>query len=487
MKSYDVIVLGGGLLGCFAARNLMRYDLKVALLEKREDICTGISRSNTAIVYSGCDIKPGTTKAAMTVRAAKNFHTLCDELGVRFSRCGSLMVSFGENGTKVLERKLEMGRENGVADMRLLNREEVLALEPNLAPDVCHGLFVPDTGTVLPWEFCLAGAENAAANGAEFLLNTEVLDISRNAEGLYELRTADEVFTARAVVNAAGLDSDKFHEQICEPSIRIVPTLCDYIMLDTKAFSHIKHIVFHEPEQKSKGLTLVPTVDGNILIGSTERAGEDYKTSSEGLQKLFDMAARVMPSLPMDQMIRSFGAMRPNPYAVHIDENGEYHLSEKSVNDFCIMRSADDSFISFIAIKTPGLTCSDELGSFVAAKIAAYLQAGENTAFDPHRAPQKRLNEMSFAERRDYTKSNAEAYSRVVCRCRDITEGEIVDAIHRFPQATVFEAVKRRTGAASGRCQGSFCMQRIIEIMARELGCTPQEILKDKAGSYIFQ
>jgi glycerol-3-phosphate dehydrogenase len=181
LNEYDVIVIGGGLLGCFAARNLTRYNIKIALLEKREDLCTGISRANTAIVYSGCDTKPGTLKTSMCVRAAQGFAELCKELGVRYSPCGSIMVCFGERGAGVLRKKLRDGIENGVRGIRLLTRDEVLELEPNIAENVHSGLFVPDTGTVMPWELCIAAAENAVQNGAEIILNTEVLGI-RNSE-----------------------------------------------------------------------------------------------------------------------------------------------------------------------------------------------------------------------------------------------------------------------------------------------------------------
>ena len=243
--SYDVIVIGGGVLGCFAARSLTRLGLKTALLEKREDLCTGISRANTAIVYSGCDMKPGTLKMSMCVRAAQDFPALCAELGVRYSQCGSIMVCFGERGDQVLRRKLRDGTENGVHGVRLLTREEVLELEPNISDDVYSGLYVPDTGTVMPWELGIAAAENAANNGAEFFFCTEVLEICaagdagrcnaqftthraqctmHNAQlgdegsaglsevgGGYLVRTNKGVFYTKAIVNCAGLAADRVY------------------------------------------------------------------------------------------------------------------------------------------------------------------------------------------------------------------------------------------------------------------------------------
>ena len=464
---YDVIVIGGGVLGCFAARSLSRYALKTALLEKREDICTGISRANTAIVYSGCDTKPGTLKTSMCVRAAKGFAELCAELGVRYSQCGSLMICFGERGAGVLKKKFRDGTENGVRGVRLLTREEVLELEPNISERVHSGLFVPDTGTVMPWELCLAAAENAAANGAEIILNADVTEVARLDGGGFAVRAGETIYSAKAIVNCAGLASDKLHDFVSEPAVRIVPTAGDYFILDTKTSGHIRHVIFHEPEEKGKGLTLVPTVDGNILLGPTERAvsvcekygpetmESGYETEHEGLDLLRELAADVIPTLSLDHIIRSFGTVRPNPYFIS---------SDKSISDFCIIESKDGAFISLIGVKTPGLTCANELGIHTADKVAARLGAAVNPKFDPRRAPPVRLSELAFEERERIVSENPD-YGRIACRCRGISEGEIKDAIRRFPGAATPDGVKRRTGAGSGRCQGGFCGQSVMELL----------------------
>jgi len=504
---YDVIVIGGGVLGCFAARSLTRYDLEVALLEKSGDLCTGISRANTAIVYSGCDTKPGTRKTSMCVRAAQGFAKLCGELGVRYSQCGSLMICFGERGAGVLERKFRDGTENGVRGVRLLTRGEVLELEPGLADNVHSGLYVPDTGTVMPWELCLAAAQSASLRGADIILNTEVtgIDAARSAaDGKWKISTNNGGYSARAVINCAGMAADRVFEMFSEPVVRIVPTGGDYYILDTKAGGCIRHVIFHEPEKKGKGLTLVPTVDGNILVGPTERSpaegsrgvdsgkpgdggsaitksesdipfytGEGYETSHEGLALLRALAAEVIPKLSLEHIIRSFGAIRPNPYMLRQNDSGGWSVDDKSVNDFCIIEAADGLCISLIGVKTPGLTCADELGSYVADKIADRLgaargsgkrAAGVSHDFDPRRLPPVKLSEMSYTEREALVRENPD-YGEIVCRCRGISEGEIADAINRFPGAATTDGVKRRTGAGSGRCQGGFCGQRVGEML----------------------
>jgi glycerol-3-phosphate dehydrogenase len=273
MERYDVIVIGGGLLGCFTARALTRYRLSAALLEAREDVCTGISRANTAIVYSGIDTKPGTLKSEMCVRSAQAFETLCCQLGVRYSPCGSLMISVGPRGEETLRKKMAQGQTGGVRGLTLMSREEVLALEPNLTPAVTAGLYAPEAGTVIPWELGIAAAENAARNGASFYFNSAVTHIDRVPDG-YILEAKGRKFHARGILNCAGLNADMIHECVAEPAVRIFPAAGDYYILDTKTAGFIRHVIFPEPEEKGKGLTLVPTVDGNILLGPSRVAAE---------------------------------------------------------------------------------------------------------------------------------------------------------------------------------------------------------------------
>jgi len=462
---YDVIIIGGGLLGSFAARGLTRYSLKTALLERGGDLCAGISRANTAIVYSGCDTKPGTLKTSMCVRAARNFAELCDELGVRYSNCGSLMIAFGERGAEVLRKKLAQGVQNGVRGMRLLTRDEALALEPNIAASVNSGLYVPDTGTVNPWELGLAAAGSAADNGADIILNAEVAAISR-IDGGYEVQTSRGTpFYTRGIINCAGMNADKVFEMAADPVVRIFATAGDYFVLDTKASGHIRHVIFHEPEEKGKGITLVPTVDGNILIGPTERPDDgDFQTSSGGMTQLRELVGEVIPSLPMEHVIRSFGAVRPNPKVV---------ADDRSVNDFSIVElETGEPFISLVGIKTPGLTCANGLGLYVSDKIAQKLGAATNLDWNPRWRGPVRLSELSFDARAEHVAKRPD-YGRIICRCRGVSEGEITDAIRAVPGAVTPDGVKRRTGVGSGRCQGGFCGQSVIEILARELDRCP--------------
>ncbi len=478
-------------MGCFTARALTRYRLSAALLEGREDVCTGISRANTAIVYSGIDTKPETLKSGMCVRSAQTFGELCRHLGVRYSPCGTLMISFGPHGEEVLRKKMTQGLANGVRGLALLSREEVLAMEPNLSSAVTAGLCAPEAGTVIPWELGIAAAENAVHNGTAFHFNATVTRIEKTPDG-FLLEAGSRVIHTRGIINCAGLNADVIHEMVAEPSVRIFPGAGDYYVLDTKAAGVIRHVIFHEPEEKGKGLTLVPTVDGNILLGPSRvvagEKGDAFPTSAEGLERLRELAELVIPALPMAHVIRSFGAVRPNPFYVRPDpDTGGLRREDKGISDF-ILHEADNApnFLSFIGIKTPGLTCAQELGLYAADRMAELLGKLQlNDAFNPHNPVPLRLRALSEEIRAQYVRANP-AYGRIVCRCRGISEGEIIDSIRRNLGAKTIDGVKRRTGAGSGRCQGGFCTQRIIELLSRELGVPINDIQKDRSGSTVI-
>ena len=472
METYDVVVIGGGLLGCFAARNLRRWDLSVALLEAREDVCTGVSRANTAIVYPGYDHKPGTLKTEMTVRANARFDTLCRELDVPFKRCGSLMVGFGAQAEAVLRRKYENGLAAGVPGLRLLSGAEALALEPALAPGVTLALYAPSAGTVNPWALGVAAFENAVDNGAQPWLNTAVRGI-RAEGGNYVVGTDRETFSCRALINCAGLSADRVQALFRAPDVRIVPSAGDYLVLDQTAANAPGHIIQYEPEDGGKGLTAVPTVEGSLLLGPSERENEtDFATTLPGLDFVRERAGRVLPRLALEETIRSFAAVRPNPQ----------RFDGGSVGGFVIDNPAP-GFWSLIGIKTPGLTCADELGRHVAEHAAAYLQAERNMAFSPQRTGIKKAHGMSCEQRRAAIADDPD-YGEVLCRCEDITRAEVLQAIRRG--AVTVDGIKRRTGATMGRCQGSRCQQRLVQLLAQEGNIPACAVTKDGRGSEIL-
>ena len=433
MKQYDAIVIGGGILGCMTARNLRRWNISTLLLEKEEDVCRGITRANSAIVYAGYDNKPGSLKAALTVRGNARMGALCEELEVPFSRCGSLLVTYDEASIPKLERKLKNGILSGVPGIRMLSGEEAEAMEPMLRKGVAAALYAPSTGTVNPWQLGIAAYENALQNGAEAKLNTEVRNIRKVEKG-FAVETDSETYFAKMVFNCAGLWADKVQEMAFEPTVRLELDGAEYLVMDNLA-PKPDRILFHQAESCGKGITAIPCTEGNLLISGVRKPlGIPFATNINGLQELYAATKELLPEADMTKVIRSFGAVRPNPYV----ENGE------SLHDFCI-ENPTPGFYSLIGIKTPGLTASHGLGLLLGEKAADYLGAEENKNFDPKR------------------KAISEKDNEIICHCEQITKAEILEAIRRG--ATTVDGIKRRAGSGMGRCQGSRCTLKIEKLL----------------------
>ena len=487
---YDIAVVGGGLLGCFTARSLSRYRWKIGVFEKNLDVCAGISRANTAIIYPGYDVEPGSLKARLCLSANENFESLCAELNVRFRRRGSLMVSFGPRGDGVLRSKYNQGVENGVKGMWILSGREVIEMEPNINPAVTGALYTESTATVNPWELGIAAAECAATNGVEMHFGCGIDGINV-MDGGYSLVAGDRSFTARAIVNCAGLYADKISEMLNKPRLRLQTSAADYLILDPSVSGFVRHIIMHEPEVRGKGATLVPTIDGNLLIGPSDIKrdnGVGFETDSEGLDFVRSTAGFVFPGLPIDLTIRSFGSARPYIKAVAVDELGNVSETGERIRDLSISMSEENpGFISLIGIKTPGLTCCSEIGGYVAEMLLDFFgNPGEKADYSPCAPKHVIMSELDFESRCALAQGNAD-YGKIVCRCMKATEGEIRDAIRRSPGAVTLDGVKRRTGAQMGRCQGGFCTLRIMEILAEELGVPVSAVLKDAPNSVVIK
>ena len=443
MERYDAIVIGGGILGCMTARNLRRWNISVLLLEKEDDVCKGITRANSAIVYAGYDNKPGSLKAELTVRGNAGMERLCAELEVPFSRCGSLLVSYDPGARPKMEHKLQNGIESGVPDLRLLTGAEAEAMEPMLRTGITAALYAPSTGTVNPWLLGIAAFENAIHNGAEARLNTKVLDIRRENDG-YVLTTTLGEIAAGMVFNCAGLSADRVQELAFAPSVRLALDAAEYLVFDP-AVKKPEMVIFHQADQCGKGITAVPCVEGNLLISGVRKPlDRPFATTRQGLEELHRAAGDLLPGLDGSMVIRSFGAVRPNPH----------RSSGENIHDFSIENPAP-GFFSLIGIKTPGLTASNELGLLLAQRAAKYLGAGKNPGFDPHRP-------AIYADDHE-----------IICYCGHITRGAVLEAIRRG--AGTVEAVKRRVNTGMGPCQGSRCGWQIAKIL-KELGIDPDPV-----------
>ena len=450
--------------GAAVARELSRYRVNACVLEKEEDVCCGTSKANSGIVHAGYDAEPGTLKARLNVQGNKLMERLSEELDFPFKRNGSLVICRDEEGMPALRRLYDKGIKNGVPDLKILDREEMLEMEPNVAEDVYAALYAPTAGIVCPFSLNIALAENAYMNGIDFRFDTEVQEVVRIEKG-YEIHTDNGTFQARYIVNAAGVYADKFHNMVSGKKIHITPRRGDYCLLDKNAGSHVGRTIFTLPTKYGKGVLVTPTVHGNLLVGPTAIDVEDKEgtnTTAAGLDEVITKAGQSVKDLPMRQVITSFAGLRAH-------EDGD---------EFIIGEPEDaQGFIDCAGIESPGLTSAAAIGKMAAGILREKLHLEEKNDFIAERKGILDPDTLTKEERAELIRREP-AYGNIICRCEMITEGEIIDAIHRPLGAKSLDGVKRRTRAGMGRCQSGFCSPRTMEILARELGISMADITK---------
>lgn len=468
---YDVIIIGAGVSGAAAARELSRYQAKICVIDKDEDVCCGTSKANSAIVHAGYDAVPGSLKAKLNVRGNELMGELAGELDFPFERRGSLVLCLSEDDMPGLQELYDRGVTNGVKDMRILSRDEVLRMEPNVTDKVHAALYAPTAGIVCPFGLNIALAENACENGVEFKFNTEVTEIRKLDEG-YELDTSRGVFRTKCVVNAAGVYADRFHNMVSESKIHITARRGDYCLLDKEAGDHVGRTIFALPGKLGKGVLVTPTIHGNLLVGPTAVDVEDKEavnTTAEGLGQLFEKAGMSVKNIPTRQVITSFAGLRAR------EDGGDFIIGE-----------AEDAkgFIDCAGIESPGIASCPAIGEMVAEIVRDKMGLLKKEHFVSTRRGITNPNELSLEERNNLIRENP-AYGNIVCRCEMITEGEIIEAIRRPIGAKSLDGVKRRTRAGMGRCQSGFCAPRVMEILARECDMSMFDITKSGGESRI--
>ena len=469
---YDVIIIGAGVSGAAAARELSRYKVRACVLEKAEDVCCGTSKANSGIVHAGYDAKPGSLMAKLNVQGNQRMGELAKELDFSFSRKGSLVICREEEGIPALEALKERGEKNGVEGLKILNREEVLSMEPNVTDDVAAALFAPSAGIVCPFGLNIALAENANRNGIEFHFNTEVRNIKRIEKG-FLIETSKGDYETRYIVNAAGVYADKFHNMVSSEKLNITPRKGEYYLLDKSAGDHVSRTIFALPGKFGKGVLVTPTVHGNLLVGPTAadiKDKEGVNTTLEGLAEISEKAGQNVRDLPLKKVITSFAGLR-----AHEDRH-----------DFVIGEVKDaPGFIDCAGIESPGLTSAPAVGEMVAEILREAMNLEVNPDFDGRRKGILDPSKLTIEERNELIRQNP-AYGNIICRCEMISEGEILDAVHRPLGARSLDGVKRRTRAGMGRCQAGFCTPRTMEILARELEEPIEEVTKSGGESRLI-
>ena len=482
MYDYDVAIIGAGVTGSAIARELSRYRLKVVVLDKNSDIGEGTSKANSGIVHAGYDAKPGTLKAKLNVEGSKMMPELAKKLGIPFMQNGSLVVALSDEDIPHMHELYERGLKNGVENLRILSREEALEMEPNLSDDTKGALFAPTGGIICPFRLTSALAESANINGVDFHLLTNVTKIEKTDDGYridaihYEEfgEGGDErVYKCNAVVNAAGVYADRFHNMMTDDKLTITPRKGEYCLLDVTAGNHVGRTVFRMPSSLGKGILVSPTIHGNLLVGPTATDLEDKEgtfTTAEGLAMVNTPGASAVKNLPMKEVITSFAGLRPH------GDRGDFVIGEI---EGC------PNFIDAAAIESPGLTASCAIGVMVAGLIKERLHPEDKPSFVEEVQPFTHMKFLSSAEQKALIEKDP-AYGNIICRCASVSEGEILETIRRPLGARTLDGVKRRTGANMGRCQGGFCYPKVMEILSRELGIPMEKITKKGRGSEIL-
>lgn len=470
--NYDVAVVGAGVIGSLIARELSRYNLKIALVEKCNDTAMGTSKANSAIVHAGFDAKPGTLKAKLNVKGTELMPELCKTLGVPFKPIGSLVVAFSDEEVETLGELLERGNTNGVPGLEIYDKAKLKEAEPSISDEAKAALWAPSAGIVCPYELTIAAAENAVVNGAEFVRNFEVNKIDFDGEK-FTVSNGEKEITAKYIINAAGVYCDEIAALIGDTSIHTAPRKGEYMLCDKTVGKLANHTIFQCPSKMGKGILVTPTVDGNLLLGPSAldiEDKDDVTTSADTLAEVLEIAKKSVPCLTTREVITSFAGLR-----AHCDRN-----------DFIIEPSEKNAqFINVAGIESPGLSSAPAIALYVKDILLSAMPAEEKSDFNPVREEPVRFRHMSNEERKALIEKDP-AYGRIICRCETITEGEILDAIHAPAGARDVDGVKRRTRAGMGRCQGGFCGSKVVELLARELGVEINEITKFGGNSKIL-
>ena len=469
---YDVIIIGAGVTGCAVARYLSRYQGSALVLERAEDVCCGTSKANSAIIHAGFDAAHGSLMAKMNVQGNRMLPELAKELDFPFRRNSSLVVCMSEEDMPRLRALYDNGVKSGVEGLEIVDAQRLHELEPNVSKNAVAALWAPTGGIVCPFNMTIALAEKSSANGVDFRFNTKVTGFTRGEEG-WTVHTEQGDFQTRYVVNAAGVYADVLHNMVSARKLHITPRRGDYCLLDRQVGGFVSHTVFQLPGKLGKGVLVSPTVHGNIIVGPTAIDIEDRdgtNTTAAGLEELIAKAGISVDNLPIRQTITSFAGLRAH------EDHHEFVIGE-----------AEDApgFVDCAGIESPGLTSAPAIGLTVAELLREKLGLRKKEDFI---ATRKGLLDPKSLTKEAYQALIREnpAYGQIICRCEQVTEGEIIDAIRRPLGARSLDGVKRRTRAGMGRCQAGFCSPRVLEILARELGVSQAEITKCGGASRLI-
>ena len=450
-QTFDVIIIGAGVSGCSVSYYLSRYKLKILLLEKESDVCEGTSKANSAIVHAGFDPVPGTLMAKLNIEGARMMEGLSKDLDFPYIKNGALVVCTNKESNHILKDLLEKGIKNGVKDLRIVDRLELLRMERNISDRAPSALYAPHSAIMCPFSYNIAMAEVAFCNGVKFRFNTKVEDIKKQENGLFCVKCNTGTFYSLCVVNAAGVYADEIHNMVSENKMTIIPRKGEYMLLDKTAGSYVSHTVFPVPTAMGKGILVTPTVHGNILLGPTAEDVDDKcdkGTTTEGLNEIKEKCFMTMKKVPLNKVITSFAGLRAHD--IH--------------HRFTIEEGEEKGFIDCAGIESPGLTAAPAIGKMVTQIVVNRLEAREKRHCIKKR---EGIIKPSSLSKKEYQKliKRVPDYGKIICKCNGVTKGEIIDSITRPLGAKTLGGVKRRTTSLMGACQGGFCMSEIVKLI----------------------
>ena len=471
---FDVVVIGAGCVGSLIARKLSSYQLNVAVLEKESDVGNIVTMANSAIVHSGYDPVPGSLKAKLNVLGNAMFDKISEELDVEFERRGSLTVALYDEQLPLLDELAKRSKENGVP-VKILTSKEVLEMEPNINKDVKAALFAPTAGLVNPFTLSVHAMENACDNGAKLFLNEKVVDIKKEGEIYKVICASKNVYETKVIINAAGIYSEEIHKMIEPIDYTLTPRKGEYFILDHYSDSLVKHTIFPLPTSKGKGILVSPTTGGTYLVGPSAEvtfSKDDVSTDKATLDDVRRQASEMVPSIPFNQVIRTFSGTRPTP----------------STHDFIIgFAKKDNHFITCSGIESPGLASSPAIAEYVVNEfVSKVLSLKKKDNFNPYVRKRVNLAKMSPEERNKLIKEHPE-YGEIICNCEKVTLGEILDEFKSSVPPMTIKAVRKRTRAGFGKCQGGFCQPLVTKLIAEHFNIPLNKVLYQFEDSYVVR
>ena len=469
----EILLIGAGVTGCALARVLSRYDVQLTVIDRGSDVAEGASKANSGIVHAGFDAHPGTMKAKLNVEGATMYPALCQELGVPYGQPGALVIGFTEDDRKTIENLVQQGIDNGVPGVRLVERDEILAMEPNTNPEVLCALYAPTSGLTSPYELTFALADHAALNGVTFRMNEEVTNVWQGEDGLWHVQATSGEYTCKVVINCAGVGSATIHNMMSDDKRHIINRRGQYYLMDRVSPLPFTMTMFQCPTKMGKGVLVSPTVHGNILLGPSAEDipnALDVSTTAEGLQFVLEKSKLTWPAASPRGTITNFSGIR----------------AHEAKGDFIIGAvSGCTNAYETVGIESPGLSSAPAIAEMLGKQIAEEQGLTKKADYKPAKPLPKPFHAMNNEERAAAVAADP-LYGKLVCRCEVVTEAEIRAAIRSPVGATTIDGVKRRTRAGMGRCQGGFCSPRVAEIIAEELGIPMTEVTKCGGASRLL-